>query len=139
LSLTQNAPEQHDSVREQLLVRDLIDALQVHEMADIQALLNAIRGLRLPKAPEPASQIAVRVKNALNDDKKFKAVVRELGAPKAYTAAQLIEIYNGALDRNQRFPKSVTKKRILDQLSEEREIMLSNDFAGRVIAAHSKK
>ncbi len=131
--LLQTAPNDVDSV----LLRALIDALKVHEMADIKTLLDAIRGLTLSRPKPKPSEIGDRLKAALADDSKFKSLLKELAAPRAYTAADLICVYNYALARNQRFPRKITKKRILDQLAEERDILISNDYAGRVIAAHS--
>lgn len=115
----------------------LIDALKVHEMADIKSLLDAIRGIKLPQPKQSLSATAERVKASFSDDAKFRAIIRELSKPRAFTATEVAEIYNKSLDRNQRFAKSMTKKRILDQLAEEREILISNEYAGRVIAAHS--
>jgi hypothetical protein len=106
-------------------------------MSDIATLLTAVRGLRLPRPKLTPSEFAQRIRAKFSDDSAFKQAIKELSAPGAYSASEIKEIYNLVLDRNQRFAAKASKKKILDDLVEEREIMLSNDQARAVISAHS--
>jgi hypothetical protein len=97
-----------------------------------------LRKLKLPDPKLEPRELGERIRASVKDDRAFDTWIKKANAPRAYTAAELVEIYNTALDRKERFAKNVSKKKILDQLRAEREIMLSNDQARETITAHTK-
>jgi hypothetical protein len=119
-------------------VRELIEALKAHSMADIRTLFESLKKLKLPAPKMPPRDLGERIRTSMNDDAAFESLLKRASAPRIYTAAELVEVYNVALDRNERFAKSASKKKIIDQLRAEREIMLSNDQARQTISAHTK-
>lgn len=108
-------------------------------MADIKTLLEAVRKLSLPAAVMPVEDFATKMREQYLDDREFVAMTKELLKPNAYSADDVKQVYNLVLERNQRFGKSVSKKKLVEQLIAEREIMISNDNAREVIRAHSTK
>lgn len=138
LVLLQSAPITADSAQRDARVRELVQALDVHKMADLRTLLDAICGLKLQERRLSPEDLGVRIKNSIRDDRAFAALMAKAEAPRAYSATELIQVYNTALDRRERFAKNISKKKILGQLRAEREIILSNDFSRATIIAHAK-
>ncbi|MBX3430670.1 MAG: hypothetical protein KF779_13895 [Hyphomonadaceae bacterium] len=107
-------------------------------MADIRTLFESLKKLKLPEQRLEPEALGLKIRESMADDRGFEALLKKAAAARAYTAPELIAIYNRALDRNERFGKSASKKKILEQLRAEREIMLSNDLSRETIKAHSK-
>lgn len=138
MDLLQTAPRNSDSALREKRVRELAKALEAHRMADLNTLLAAISNLSLPEARLSPEDLGGRIRSSLRDERAFSALLAKAAAPRAYSASDLIVVYNTALERRERFASKVSKKKILDQLRAEREIMLGNDFARETIIAHAK-